>query len=304
MFEQVELMTAIVTPFTEDNQIDFDGLDQLIEHLLQTGSQGFIVGGTTGEVATMSNEEKLALYRHFSQTINGRVPIVAGSGSNDTQATIDFTKQVGQIPGIDAVLVVVPYYNKPDQRGMIAHYEAVAAQSPLPIVIYNIPGRTGVSMQPETVIHLAQNKNIIGVKECENLTDLQAIIQAVPQDFAVYTGEDEQALTAKVLGAKGVISVASHLYGREMTKMYAALAAGDVAQAGAWQRLLTPKMHALFMYPSPSAVKASLNAQGFTTGSCRLPIATLTSDQETQVAQALGVQQLSDNLSFDLEEDK
>ncbi|UQS82522.1 4-hydroxy-tetrahydrodipicolinate synthase [Bombilactobacillus folatiphilus] len=298
MFDKVELMTAIVTPFTADNQIDFAGLERLIEHLLKTGSQGFVVGGTTGETATMTQEEKLLLYRRFSEIVDGRVPVIAGTGSNNTQETITFTQQVGQIPGIDATLVVVPYYNKPDQRGMMEHFQAVADKSPVPLMIYNIPGRTGVKMEPKTVVQLAQNPQIMGIKQCCDLTDLQTIIEAAPADFLVYTGEDEQALTAKVLGAKGVISVASHLYGQQMQAMYQALEHGQIEKAGQLQRQLTPRMQALFLYPSPSGVKATLNAQGFQTGGCRLPIADLNDEQQSLLAQALQVNDLAQTLDF------
>lgn len=284
---KTDLLTAIVTPFTADNQIDFASLEKLTNHLLDQGSNGFVIGGTTGETPTLTHDEKLALYREFGKIVAGRVPVIAGTGSNNTQETIEFTNEVAQIPGIDYALVVVPPYNKPNQRGMVAHFTAVADQVDLPIVIYNIPGRTGVKMSAETVVELSQHENIAAVKQCASLEELEYIVEHKAPGFAVFTGEDAQALTARVLGANGVISVASHCYANEMRQMYDQLYAGNYQKAGELQRLLTPKMAALFMYPSPSPVKAVLNAQGFNVGGCRLPILTLNDEEKRSLEEAL-----------------
>jgi len=280
MFENADLMTAIITPFDEDQQIDFEALEKLTEHLLATGSKGFVIGGTTGETPTLTETEKLALYRKFVEIVNGRVPIIAGVGSNNTAGTIDFINKVAQIDGIDMALVVVPYYNKPNQRGMIAHFETIAKNSPLPVMIYNIPGRTGVLMAKETVVQLSKNQNIQGVKQCNTLEDLEYIVEHTDPKFNVYSGEDTQALFAKVIGANGVISVASHVYGNDMTEMFKALDEGNYQIAGRIQRQLTPKMQALFMYPSPSPVKAALNHLGYAVGGCRLPILPLNKEEQ------------------------
>lgn len=289
MFENVDLMTAIITPFDEDGKIDFIALKKLTEHLLATGSKGFVVGGTTGETPTLSEDEKLMLYRKFVEIVDGRVPIIAGAGSNSTAQTIAFIDKIAQIDGINMALVVVPYYNKPNQRGMIAHFETIAKESPLPIMIYNIPGRTGVLMEKETVVKLSQNSNIKGVKQCNTMEDLEYIVEHAAADFNVYSGEDAQALFAKVIGANGVVSVASHLYGNEMTQMYQALDEGNYQVAGRIQRQLTPKMAALFMYPSPSPVKAALNHVGFAVGGCRLPILALNDEEQDILFQKLGL---------------
>ena len=287
MFENVDLMTAIITPFDDNEKIDFSALKKLTEHLLATGSKGFVVGGTTGETPTLTEAEKLELYQKFVEIVDGRVPIIAGAGSNNTAQTIDFIKKISQIKGIDMALVVVPYYNKPNQRGMKAHFETIAKNSPLPIMIYNIPGRTGVLMEKETVVELANNPNIQGVKQCNTMEDLEYIVEHAPKDFNVYSGEDAQALFAKVIGANGVVSVASHLYGTEMTEMYQALDEGNYQIAGKIQRQLTPKMAALFMYPSPSPVKAALNHIGYQVGSCRLPILALNEAEQTKLFKIL-----------------
>lgn len=297
-----DLMVAIVTPFTEANEINYPALDQLTEHLLANGANGFVIGGTTGETPTLSHDEKLALYRHFGALVAGRVPVIAGTGSNNTAETIAFTNEVATIDGIDAALVVVPPYNKPNQRGMLAHFTAVADAVDLPIMIYNIPGRTGVKMEVATLLQLAQHPQIVGVKQCASLPEMQALIEQAPADFAIFSGEDEQALVTKVLGGAGVISVAGHVYITQLRAMYDALAQGDVVKAGQLQRWLTPRMAALFMYPSPSPVKAVLNAQGFAVGGCRLPIATLNDAEKQELATALQLpaSALTDQLPLDL----
>ena len=288
-FDKADLMTAIITPFNKEGKVDYPGLKELTEHLINTGSNGFVIGGTTGETATMTHDEKIELYTKFAQIIAGRVPVIAGTGSNNTAQTVAFTQEVGQIPGIDMALVVAPYYNKPNQRGITAHFETVAANSPVPIIIYNIPGRTGIKISKETLVDLSHNPKIAGVKQCTDLEDLEYIIEHAASDFLVYTGEDLQSLTAKVLGAKGVISVASHVYGSAMREMYDDLDQGKVAAAGKLQRRLMPKMQALFMYPSPSPVKAVLNAQGLPAGGCRLPIVDLNEAEKRQLAVHLGL---------------
>ncbi|RRK10660.1 4-hydroxy-tetrahydrodipicolinate synthase [Lactiplantibacillus garii] len=278
-FAHAHLITAMVTPFNAQAAVDYDRLEKLINHLLAHHTQGILVGGTTGEGPTLSTAEKLTLYTKTAAIVAGRVPIIANVGSNDTRATVKFTQQVSQIAGIDAALVVVPPYNKPDQAGMRAHFTTIADQGGLPIMIYNIPGRVVVKMEVPTVLALSQNPNIIGIKQCGDDGELAAIISGVPADFLVYTGEDAQTLTTRILGGQGVISVASHIFGDQMAAMETALQAGDWAKAGQRQRQLMPKMAALFSAPSPAPVKAALNASGVLVGSPRLPILPLTSAQ-------------------------
>ncbi|MCF6514925.1 4-hydroxy-tetrahydrodipicolinate synthase [Lactobacillus sp. S2-2] len=282
-FDNVDLMTAIITPFDKDNQINFKELNRLAEHLMQDGCNGFVIGGTTGETPTLTHDEKIELYTKFAAFIDGRVPVIAGTGSNNTKETTQFTKEVSKIDGIDAALVVVPYYNKPSQRGMVAHFETVAASSNIPLFIYNVPSRTGIAMEDETIIKLSKNQNILGVKQCMDLASFQNIVENTSNDFFVYSGEDPQALFAKMVGGKGIISVASHIYTKQMRNMYDALDQGDLNIAGYLSRYLTPKMNALFMYPSPSPVKALLNDQGYQVGDCRLPIVSLNEAEKIQL---------------------
>ncbi|BAN73202.1 MULTISPECIES: 4-hydroxy-tetrahydrodipicolinate synthase [Lacticaseibacillus] len=292
--QRAELITAIVTPFNDRDEIDYAVMQRLVDHLIAEGTDGFVVGATTGEGPTLSHDEKITLYTRFVDMVHGRALVIANSGSNNTRETVDFTHEVGGIAGIDATLVVVPYYNKPDQNGMIAHYTAVAANAQKPIIIYNIPGRTGVEMLPETVATLAQNPMIQGIKQCGSLAALSDIIDRTKHDaFSVWTGEDAQALTIKTLGGMGVISVASHLYAHSIREMYAALDRGDITTVAALQRQLLPKMAALFHFPSPAPTKAALNALGFNVGSPRLPILPLTAKQQQELARLLGVPELS-----------
>lgn len=286
--ENADIMTAIITPFNEQQQIDYNELERLTNHLIENGSRGFVIGGTTGETPTLTHDEKIELYTRFGEIVDGRVPVIAGTGSNNTAATIEFTNEVSQIKGIDYALVVVPYYNKPDQEGMIAHFEAIAANTNIPLFIYNIPGRTGVTMNKETVVYLSHNDSIAGVKQCTSLEDLEYIVEHTQNtNFAVYSGEDVQALTCRVIGGNGIISVASHTYGPQMRQMYTALYNGDIETAGRIQRWLTPRMNALFMFPSPTPVKAVLNAQGFHVGGTRLPLVPLNQTKRQQLATSL-----------------
>jgi len=283
------IMTAMVTPFDKDGNVDYELLKKLIDHLLSTGTDGILVSGTTGEGPTLTEEEKIELIEKTVEYVAGRVPVMAGTGSNNTKATIEYTNKVAKIDGVDAALVVVPYYNKPDQAGMIAHFTAVADNVDLPIVMYNIPGRTGVTMEVKTIAELSKHQNIIGIKDCTGIVNMAEIVANTPDDFLAFTGEDADALAARNVGAQGVISVASHLFGKEISQMYAANSKGDNEIAGELMRDLTPKMKALFSHPSPSPVKAALNHVGIEVGGCRLPILALDDAQASVLFNQLGI---------------
>ena len=283
------IMTAMVTPFDKDGNVDYELLKRLIDHLLSTGTDGILVSGTTGEGPTLTEEEKIELIEKTVEYVAGRVPVVAGTGSNNTKTTIEYTNKVAKIDGVDAALVVVPYYNKPDQAGMIAHFTAVADNVDLPIVMYNIPGRTGVTMEVKTIAELSKHQNIIGIKDCTGIVNMAEIVANTPDDFLAFTGEDADALAARNVGAQGVISVASHLFGKEISQMYAANSKGDNELAGELMRDLTPKMKALFSHPSPSPVKAALNHVGIEVGRCRLPILALDDAQASVLFNQLGI---------------
>ncbi|HFI0255465.1 TPA: 4-hydroxy-tetrahydrodipicolinate synthase [Streptococcus suis] len=268
----VKIITAMITPFKEDGSINYDVLPELVEHLLAHHTEGILLAGTTAESPTLTHEEELELFAAVQKIVNGRVPLIAGIGTNDTRDSIEFAKEVANFGGFAAGLAIVPYYNKPSQEGMYQHFKAIADASDLPIIIYNIPGRVVVEMTPETMLRLAKHPNIIGVKECTSLANMAYLIEHKPEDFLIYTGEDGDAFHAMNLGADGVISVASHTNGDEMYEMIEAIEQQDIRTAAAIQRKFIPKVNALFSYPSPAPVKAVLNYLGFEVGPLRLPL--------------------------------
>ena len=276
MYENIELITAIITPFTANDQIDYVALDRLADRLLHDGTQCFVIGGTTGESPTLTHDEKIALYTHFAAHIGNRGVVVANVGDNNTAHSVALAKEVSAIPGVDGLLAVTPYYNKPSQAGMIAHFTAIADASSVPVMLYNIPGRSAVGLTNESVVTLAQHPMINAVKQVTTIDDLAFLVGHTPADFAVYTGEDAQTLAAKVVGATGTISVAAHVYSREMADLFAAVADGTIETAGRLQRWLTPRMNAFFRYPSPAPVKAILAQRGEIENTTRLPILPLT----------------------------
>ncbi len=276
MYENIELITAIITPFTANDQIDYVDLDRLADRLLHEGTQGFVIGGTTGESPTLTHDEKIALYTHFAAHIGNRGVVVANVGDNNTAHSVALAKEVSAIPGVDGLLAVTPYYNKPSQAGMIAHFTAIADASSVPVMLYNIPGRSAVGLTNESVVTLAQHPMINAVKQVTTIDDLAFLVGHTPADFAVYTGEDAQTLAAKVVGATGTISVAAHVYSRKMADLFAAVADGTIETAGRLQRWLTPRMNAFFRYPSPAPVKAILAQRGEIENTTRLPILPLT----------------------------
>ncbi|CYZ53469.1 TPA: 4-hydroxy-tetrahydrodipicolinate synthase [Streptococcus suis] len=268
----VKIITAMITPFKEDGAINYDVLPDLVEHLLAHHTEGILLAGTTAESPTLTHAEELELFAAVQKIVNGRVPLIAGIGTNDTRDSIEFAKEVAAFGGFAAGLAIVPYYNKPSQEGMYQHFKAIADASDLPIIIYNIPGRVVVEMTPETMLRLAEHPNIIGVKECTSLANMAYLIEHKPEDFLIYTGEDGDAFHAMNLGADGVISVASHTNGDEMYEMFTAIEQQDIRTAAAIQRKFIPKVNALFSYPSPAPVKAVLNYMGFEVGPLRLPL--------------------------------
>jgi 4-hydroxy-tetrahydrodipicolinate synthase len=274
LLDDVSIITAMVTPFNDDNtQVDHERLALLIEHLLATGTEALLVGATTGEGPTLAKSEKLDLFQTTVAMTQGRVPVIANVGSNNTQETIDFMNEVAEISGIDAALVVVPYYNKPNQAGLYAHFSTIAKLGKLPFLMYNIPSRTGVTMDVATTLRLALLPNVIGIKDCTGVTNLLALVHGTEaEDFAVYSGEDNYAFAAKAIGGNGVVSVASHIYGQEIAQMYHLIELGKVKDAAQIQMTLDPKIGALFATPSPSATKAVLADKGMPVGGVRLPL--------------------------------
>lgn len=280
-----KVITAMVTPIhPEKDKVCKKRIHHLVNHLIANGSDGLVVAGTTGESPTLSHDEKIKLFRQVIETNAGRAKLIAGTGSNNTAETIAFTKEVAELGGIDAVLVVAPYYNKPNQDGLYAHFVAVAEASDIPVVIYNIPGRSVVNIEPETIIRLAKLPNIVGVKESSgNLDNISKIIAETPEDFLVYSGDDSLTLPILAVGGDGVISVASHVVGKEMQMMIQAFARGEVQKAASIHRSLLPIMNGLFAVPNPAPTKYLLNQQGISVGPVRLPLVDLNAEQGTKL---------------------
>lgn len=279
------LSTAMVTPFDSIGNIDFDKTTQLIDHLIQTGSESLVVAGTTGESPTLTSEEKVALFRHSVKAVGGRVPVIAGTGSNNTQASIELTQKAEEA-GVDAIMLVAPYYNKPNQEGLYQHFKIIAESTNLPVMIYNIPGRASVMIEAETTIRLANDvPNIIATKEASgNLDVITEIVANTPDDFLVYSGDDGLTLPILSVGGTGIISVASHVIGNEMKEMVDAFFAGDIQKAASLHQELLPVFRGLFLAPNPVPVKTALQLKGLDVGGIRLPLIPLTASERQAVA--------------------
>lgn len=278
-----KVITAMVTPFKPDGSINYGALPKLVEHLLEHHTDGILLAGTTAESPTLTHEEELDLFAAVQKIVKGRVPLIAGIGTNDTRDSVEFAKEVAEFGGFAAGLAIVPYYNKPTQEGLYHHFRAIADASDLPIIIYNIPGRVVVTLEPETMLRLAQHPNIIGVKECTSLENIAYLVEQSPEDFLIYTGEDGEAFHALALGADGVISVASHTNGDEMHEMLEAIDQNDIKKAAQIQRRFIPKVNALFSVASPAPVKAVLNHQGFEVGPLRLPLVPCSDEEAKEI---------------------
>ena len=282
-----KVLTAMVTPFDRKGNIDFTKTEQLINYLLNNGTEGLVVAGTTGESPTLSSEEKVALFKHSVKVSDGRVPVIAGTGSNNTHASIELTKKA-EASGVDAIMIVAPYYSKPGQKGLYEHFKAIAESTKLPVMIYNIPGRSVVNMTADTIIELSKISNIVSVKEASgDLDQITEIITRTDESFSVYSGDDGLTLPIMSIGGDGVISVASHILGNEMQKMIAAYEAGEVKEATAIHQHILPIMNELFKAPSPSPVKTALQLKGMDVGSVRLPMIPLTAEERSSLAAAL-----------------
>ena len=273
--------TAMVTPFDVNGNIDFDKATDLVNYLLDNGTDSLIVAGTTGESPTLTTEEKVALYRHVVEVVNGRVPVVAGTGSNNTRDSIELTKKAEKA-GANAIMLVAPYYNKPDQDGLYEHFKAIATDTNLPVMMYNIPGRCSINISVDTIVKLSKVENIVAVKEASgDLNAMAEIISRTSDDFYLYTGDDSNTLPVLAIGGRGVISVASHIIGNEMQEMISLFESGDVKKAALLHQHLLPIMKGLFIGPNPVPLKYALQAKGIDTGSVRLPLVPLQKEKQS-----------------------
>ncbi|MEW9108647.1 4-hydroxy-tetrahydrodipicolinate synthase [Cytobacillus gottheilii] len=287
MIQFGRVSTAMVTPFDSKGHVDFIKTTQLVNHLIEHGTDSLVIAGTTGESPTLTKEEKLALFQHVVKVVDKRVPVIAGTGSNNTYESIDLTKKAEKI-GVDAVMIVAPYYNKPNQEGLYQHFKAVAESTALPVMVYNIPGRSVVNMTPETIIRLSKIPNITAVKEASgNLNAMTEIIAGTADDFSLYSGDDGITLPVLAIGGAGVVSVASHILGDEMQEMVHAFLNNENAKAAKIHQKLLPVMEGLFAAPSPAPVKTALQMRGLDVGSVRLPMVPLTQEERAKLAELI-----------------
>jgi 4-hydroxy-tetrahydrodipicolinate synthase len=269
------LLTAMVTPFDARGEVDYQQVKKLALSLLDSGSDGVVVSGTTGESPTLSKEEKLRLFAEVKSALGNRGVVVAGTSNNDTRESHELTREAEKI-GVDACLLVVPYYNRPTQQGLWEHFKAIAHSTTLPCIIYNVPSRTVTNLAADTLIKLSQIDNIVGVKEASgNLGQIAEIIQGTGEDFLVYSGNDSDTLPILTLGGYGVISVASHLVGIQIKGMMEKFLNGNPQEAARIHRYLLPLVNALFIVSNPVPVKWALNYVGFPVGKPRLPLVEL-----------------------------
>lgn len=284
-----EVITAMVTPFNENLEVDYKAVEKLADYLINNGSDAILVAGTTGESPTLTHEEELEILKTVKNTVGNKAKVVMGAGSNCTKTAVEMTKRVEQA-GADAILSVVPYYNKPSQAGMIEHFGQVAQATALPIILYNIPGRTGVNMEAETISTLANKyKNIAAVKQSNANLDLVTEIKIqTPDDFVIYSGDDSLTLPMLALGAYGIVSVASHIVGKEIKQVISEFKAGNNPKATEIHLKLYPIFKALFTSPNPIPVKTALAAKGLISEAVRPPLVKLTAEQKSILLTSLG----------------
>ncbi|MEG0750768.1 MAG: 4-hydroxy-tetrahydrodipicolinate synthase [Oscillospiraceae bacterium] len=265
--------TAIITPFAKDYSVNFDALEKFVDFQLDNGVKTLVVCGTTGEASTLSDDEQISVIECAVQRARGRnATVIAGAGSNDTRHGVALSRRAAA-SGADALLHVTPYYNKTTQRGLIEHYRAIASSVSIPIILYNVPSRTGLSIEPATYVQLAEIENIVATKEASgNFTSIASAMNLCEGDLDFYSGNDDQAIPIISLGGKGLISVLSNVKPAETSKMCDLALAGDFKAAAALQISLMPLINALFSEVNPIPIKAAVDMIGFNAGPCRLPL--------------------------------
>lgn len=276
-----EIVTAMVTPFNEQLEVDLQKAKKLVSHLINNGTDSIVVSGTTGEGPTLSKAEKLSLFETVKSETGKYHKVIANVGTNNTSESISFAQEVEKLGVADALLLVNPYYNKPSQEGLYHHFKAIAESVSLPIMLYNVPGRTSVNLDAETTIRLAEIPNIVSIKEASgNLSQTAYVIEHTSDDFSVYSGDDNLTLPMLALGADGVVSVASHTVGKEMKEMFAAFKRGDTKTASFIHRKLLPYFEGIFLATNPVPIKHVLNLSGVDVGDVRLPLVGLTEKEQ------------------------
>lgn len=281
------ILTAMVTPFNPDQSVNYAAAAQLAQYLVANGSDGVVVAGSTGESATLSKEEKLQLFATVLDAIGDKATVIAGTGSNDTRASIALTHEAEKL-GVHGAMLVGPYYNKPTQEGYYQHFKSIADASALPFIVYNVPGRTSSNILPQTIARLTACKNIVAVKEASgSLDQVSEIIRITPPEFLVYSGDDGLTLPVLAVGGTGVISVAGHIVGKQMKEMITAFFLGDLAKAQAIHLELHPFFRAIFVTTNPIPIKTAVNVIGLNAGPLRLPMVAATESELEYIKQAM-----------------
>ncbi len=281
------LLTAMVTPFDERGDVDYEQAKRLARALLDSGNDGVVVAATTGEAPTLTWKEELRLFTEVKSAVGDRGTVVAYTGSNSTAEAVENTKKAEKI-GVDACLSVVPYYNKPNQEGIYQHFKTIAESTSLPVIMYNIPSRVVVEMTAETIGRLSQIKNIVGVKEASGKMGLVAqTINLARKDFLIWSGNDNDTFLIMALGGYGVIGVTTHLVGKQYKKMMELVLSSQIAEAAAIHRNLVPLVNAMFSVPSPAPIKYALNHLGFKVGNPRLPLVPPTEKEAEKIRETL-----------------
>jgi len=287
MREWGSLLTAVITPFKEDLEIDYQAFRQLLDFLMRNGSDGVVVSGTTGESPTLTHEEKLRLFEVALEEVGDRGAVIAGTCSYNTRESVKLSKEAEKL-GVHGILAVTPYYNKPPQEGLYQHFKAVAEAVSIPIMLYNIPSRTGININPETVARLAEIPNIVAIKEASGSVDQLSLVRRMtPQEFAIYSGDDNMTLTVLAHGGKGVVSVAAHLTGKRIKEMIDAFRNGDVDRATKIHLELYPLFKGIFIATNPIPVKFALSLTGKSGEWVRLPLCTMNSEQKEKLKNIL-----------------
>ena len=278
---------AIITPFTNDGKIDFESLKKMLDYHVENSTDAIIICGTTGEAACMSHDEHVAAIKFTVEHIKGRIPVIAGTGSNDTPHAIKLSK-FAENAGADAILSVTPYYNKATQEGLIRHFTAIADSVSIPVILYNVPSRTGCNILPETAKELSKVKNIVGIKEASgNLSQVAKLASICDDDFAIYSGNDDQILPILSLGGIGVISVVANVAPQQTHDMVMKFLDGDIAEAKKLQLDMIELCDALFCEVNPIPVKAAMKLMGWNTGSLRLPLTEISEKGMAQLKDAM-----------------
>mgnify|MGYP000918279053 CR=1 FL=1 len=293
------LLTAMVTPFDQEGNVDFQRASELSKALVKSGSDGLVIGGTTGEAPTLSYDEKLQLFSIVKKSVGPEISVIAGTTDNNTQVSIDLSKDAEKL-GVDGLLLTVPAYNKPTQEGLYKHFVKIADSVNIPGILYNVPSRTSLNMEAETTLRLSSIENIIGVKEASSdLDQITEIISNAPEGFKVWSGNDNETFLIMMLGGYGVVSVASNIIGTQVKSMMGLILEGEIEKASSLHKKLLPLFNALFWVTNPIPIKYALNKKGFPVGDLRLPMVMPDEISDSGVK----LDEILDNYHIDVSED-